>query len=204
MVKFFQNRELAQALGINLAKWKRWSREFLPPDPLGGLQSGYARQYNLDDAFIVYLGGYLVSELKFSIPEAKQILNDLKDWMISNRFYYYYDHINGKEPLVASQGESYRIHIFYGKTQPGGPRGIDYRIKRILARYSEEIDGKGVVMERTVEERFQQSPNSSSVEEAGDRPDMEWGARLLQITDLYYHFLELLEMTWVVDGPSEQ
>ena len=66
MVTFYQNRELSQKLGVKLAKWKRWSREFLPPDPLGGLQSGYARQYNLNDAFSVYLGGYLVSELKFS------------------------------------------------------------------------------------------------------------------------------------------
>ena len=78
MIKFYSNKELSQAFKINLAKWKRWSREFLPPDPLGGLQSGFARQYNLDEAFTVYLGGYLVGKMKFTIPESKQILRDLQ------------------------------------------------------------------------------------------------------------------------------
>ena len=53
MIKFYTNKELSRTFSINLAKWKRWSREFLPPDPLGGLQSGYARQYNLDEAFML-------------------------------------------------------------------------------------------------------------------------------------------------------
>ena len=76
MIKFFTNRELSERLGIKLAKWKRWSREFLPPDPLGGMQSGYARQYNPDQAFTVFLGGHLVADLKFTIPEANQIIQD--------------------------------------------------------------------------------------------------------------------------------
>ena len=60
MVKLYTNRELSEKLGINLAKWKRWSREFLPPDPLGGMQSGFARQYYFSDVFTVRLGGHLV------------------------------------------------------------------------------------------------------------------------------------------------
>jgi hypothetical protein len=64
-----------------LAKWKRWSREFLPPDPLGGLQSGFARQYSLKEVFIVALGGFLVGELKFTVQEARTILNDLSPWL---------------------------------------------------------------------------------------------------------------------------
>jgi len=81
MLKFYLNRELSKRLGIPLNRWKRWSREFLPPDPLGGHQSGYARQYSLKDAFYVYLAGYLVSVLGFSIPEARQILHDLNGWL---------------------------------------------------------------------------------------------------------------------------
>ncbi|MBW2491912.1 MAG: hypothetical protein JRE65_12275, partial [Deltaproteobacteria bacterium] len=54
MIKFFTNRELSDSLDIKLTKWKRWSREFLPPDPLGGMQSGYARQYHPDQAFTVF------------------------------------------------------------------------------------------------------------------------------------------------------
>jgi len=88
MIKFFTNRELSEKLNVNLARWKRWSREFLPPDPLGGMQSGYARQYNPDEAFTVYLGGHLVADLKFSIPEAKQIIQDLRQWLSDKGFYY--------------------------------------------------------------------------------------------------------------------
>lgn len=80
-IPIFQNRQLARRLNINLARWKRWSREFLPPDPLAGIQSGYARQYYLDDAFRVYLGGYLVSHLHLAVPEARQVLADLAPWM---------------------------------------------------------------------------------------------------------------------------
>ncbi|NNK85983.1 MAG: MerR family transcriptional regulator, partial [Desulfobacterales bacterium] len=87
MIKFYTNRELSQKLKINLARWKRWSREFLPPDPLGGIQSGYARQYSMDTAFTVYLGGYLVGELKYTIAEAKKILEELKSWLKEKDFY---------------------------------------------------------------------------------------------------------------------
>ncbi len=88
MIKFYTNRELSRSLDVNLARWKRWSREFLPPDPLGGMQSGYTRQYNPNEAFKVNLGGHLVADLKFSIPEAKQILKDLDGWLADKGFYF--------------------------------------------------------------------------------------------------------------------
>jgi hypothetical protein len=80
-IPYYLARDLAAKLNLNLAKWKRWSREFLPSDPLGGLQSGFARQYSLKDAFVVSLGGFLVGELKFAVPEARAILKDLKPWL---------------------------------------------------------------------------------------------------------------------------
>lgn len=88
MIKFFTNRELSDRLGIKLSKWKRWSREFLPPDPLGGMQSGYARQYHPDQAFTVFWGGHLVADLKFSIPEANQIVQDLNKWLSEKGFFF--------------------------------------------------------------------------------------------------------------------
>lgn len=81
MLKFYLARELSSRLDIPLSRWKRWSREFLPPDPLGGLQSGFARQFSLRDAFTVYLAGYLVSGLGYSVPEARQVLQDLDGWL---------------------------------------------------------------------------------------------------------------------------
>jgi hypothetical protein len=84
---YFDSKYLSESLLINAARWKRWAREFLPPDPLGGFQSGYARQFSYKDAFRVYLGGDLVSALRLTIPEARQVLTDLDDWMKRQGFY---------------------------------------------------------------------------------------------------------------------
>ncbi|MGD8241735.1 MAG: hypothetical protein PVF55_01540 [Desulfobacterales bacterium] len=81
MIRFYSSRDLSRKLRIPLNRWKRWAREFLPPDPLGGLQSGYARQFSTREAFSVYLGGFLVAGLGFSIPQARQIIRDLSGWM---------------------------------------------------------------------------------------------------------------------------
>jgi len=86
VVKFYNNRELSDKFGVNLARWKRWAREFLPPDPLAGQQAGYARQYYVDDVFTVFVGGHLVAELGFSIPEARTILTETREWMKAKGF----------------------------------------------------------------------------------------------------------------------
>lgn len=83
---YYKSKYLSDKTGINEAKWKRWVREFLPPDPLGGLQSGFARQFNLKDAFQVYLGGHLVQSLKFNVAEARTILKELHGWLNRNGF----------------------------------------------------------------------------------------------------------------------
>jgi hypothetical protein len=87
MLRYFTSRDCSEKLGINLARWKRWSRAFLAPDPLGGQQSGYARQFSIDQVLTVHLGGMLISELKFSLPEALQILGDLKNWLGASGIY---------------------------------------------------------------------------------------------------------------------
>jgi hypothetical protein len=99
MFQYFNSRVLSEKLGINLARWKRWSREFLPPDPLGGKQSGYARQYALNEAFIVFLGGYLVGNLGLSIPEAKTLLKSIGEWMAEKNLFR--DH---ESKLVSGNG----------------------------------------------------------------------------------------------------
>ena len=148
MIKFYTNRQLSQAFQINLAKWKRWSREFLPPDPLGGLQSGFARQYNLDEAFAVYLGGYLVGNLKFTIPEARQILNDLRQWLIDHNFYF--DFSGDAKTLETSvyPVQNYQIAIFNRKASGGLPAGFFYWIKAIFSVEPVEFDAGQVRQER--------------------------------------------------------
>lgn len=105
---YYHSKELSEHLGIALSKWKRWAREFLPPDPLGGLQSGFARQFNLKDAFRVYLGGCLVADLKFTIPETRQVLADLNGWLKKSGFFRLH---TGLGTGSDAQDLYYRIYI---------------------------------------------------------------------------------------------
>ena len=153
MIKFHTNRELSQAFSINLARWKRWSREFLPPDPLGGLQSGYARQYNLDEAFTVFLGGHLVGVLKFTIPESRQVLHDLHQWLVDHDFYFYFSGTASHEKKPFHQVQSYRIAIISTDISNDNRVGLVYRVKATFT--IESIDFKGLKMSQ---ERFLESP----------------------------------------------
>jgi hypothetical protein len=131
MLKFYLNRELSLRLGIPLSRWKRWSREFLPPDPLGGHQSGYARQYSLKDAFYVYLAGYLVSAMGFSIPEARQILLDLNGWLKKN-IIEHLDVAGGLDQPVASGGMRTDLLIMPAKRRKAP--AFTYRIRSLVDR----------------------------------------------------------------------
>jgi hypothetical protein len=84
---YYTSKHISDALDIKLARWKRWAREFLPPDPLSGRQSGYARNFNIKDAFHVYLAGYLVGTVGFTISEARHIMSDL-DPSLKQRGYH--------------------------------------------------------------------------------------------------------------------
>jgi hypothetical protein len=150
MIKFFTNKELSQNFSLNLAKWKRWSREFLPPDPLGGLQSGYARQYNLDEAFTVFLGGYLVGTMKFTIPEAKKILRDLHQWLVDYDFYF--DFSGSANPKNKSDHpvQNYQIAIISTNNPEGNLAGFRYRAKAILSSGSIDFHGRPMQQERYI------------------------------------------------------
>jgi len=88
MIRYFTARQLANRLEVNLARWKRWSRHFLPPDPLGGQQSGVTRHYHPDEAFKVRIGGILVGDLKFTLPQACVVLEALAEWMGTSGFVF--------------------------------------------------------------------------------------------------------------------
>lgn len=75
------NSELSKKLNIPHTKIKRWTREFLPFDPMAKKQSGYTRKLSHNEAFMVYMGGHLLNGHNFSIYEAKIIMNDLKEWL---------------------------------------------------------------------------------------------------------------------------
>jgi len=182
MIKFHTNKKISQLFSINLAKWKRWSREFLPPDPLGGLQSGYARQYNLDEAFTVYLGGHLVGGLKFTIPEAKQILDDLHQWLVDHDFYFDFSGTANPKNQSAQPVQNYRIAIISTNIPTGNLPGLSYRTKAIVS--SDLVDFGGVPMQQ---ERFVESWVSVPDHEAA--PSQVASYRVLNISVLRRAFL---------------
>jgi hypothetical protein len=140
MIKFFTNREASKRLDINLSKWKRWSREFLPPDPLGGMQSGFARQYSPDGAFTVYFGGHLVGDLKFTIPEAKQIVKDLHSWFSEKGFYFDAGRNATVNPGAGQRVKKYIIFIEREK-DPDNTMSFSYTIRGIIS--NEPVNYKG-------------------------------------------------------------
>jgi len=139
MLKFYLNRELSTRLGIPLSRWKRWSREFLPPDPLGGHQSGYARQYSMKDAFYVYLAGYLVSAMGFSIPEARQILNDLNTWLKKNIIAHY---DTATDPHSNSEIDGVSISLMIMPARRRATPAFTYHIRSLIERKSLKV-GEG-------------------------------------------------------------
>ncbi len=186
MVRYFTSRESAEKLGVNLAKWKRWAREFLPPDPLGGMQSGYARQYLTKDVFIVVLGGHLVSHLKFSVPEAKSILTDLNSWLKKNDFYNNIE--NNGTPLYEDKDDPsiYRIYIKIKKHKKNGPAIYRYLVRKIVLSHQPEEKKNRVQCEY-----FEEIPINMDPDEVRDFFNSAF-IRLLNISALYSQFKEKL------------
>jgi hypothetical protein len=160
MLRFFSNRALSAGLSIPLAKWKRWSREFLPPDPLGGLQSGVTRQYSVDEALIGFLAGHLVAELKTSVPEARQILTDLTP-CLRDIGLFANSRIHERFRTVAADPITfYTIFIYRERAEPGLAARFTYRLRGEISRTSQDHGGRTVYLERYIEERIPLSAQS--------------------------------------------
>ena len=185
MLRYYSSRELSSLLQIPLNRWKRWSREFLAPDPLGGLQSGYARQFSTREAFIVYLGGFLVAGLGFSIPQARQIIKDLNGWLKKIVFDGYL--FSRRADTVDGPADRPRYEIFIGgpaRTSGRTSGKRTYRIREILPR-ARHADGRWVETYREIDLKSQ----------LDDRPGAYPAVRcLLDITDLAEHFVRLVKL----------
>jgi hypothetical protein len=194
MIRYYTNRDLSSRFKINLAKWKRWSREFLPPDPLGGLQSGYARQYTRDDAFAVYLGGHLVSDLRFTIPETKRILSDLSNWLGKSGFY--------KNAGIESDGlddvkkkiDAYLIYVRSGSDLCGNLNGFTYAVRGVISNKTLTVKGHTVEQEQYLE-YIPCPPGNSEPPDRSGTPDHLNVTRIINITDLFRRFYCFLEET---------
>ena len=186
MIKFFTNRELSDRLGIKLAKWKRWSREFLQPDPLGGMQSGYARQYNPDQAFTVFLGGHLVADLKFLIPEAIQIMKDLNKWLSEKGFFFDLRGYSVSDKGMDSLVKKYIIFIRREK-EPDKRFKFIYTVRGIIS--SEPVQHKGFEMMKKLYVE-------TSVNQGTEKPsEMDMNVvKTLYITGILTDFVDIMEL----------
>ena len=183
---FYTSRELSRKFNINLARWKRWTREFLSPDPLGGLQSGYARQYSHDEAFTVVLAGHLVAELKFSIPETKQILNDLRQWLVDHNFYLYSSKSAKSIGSRSATANGYQIAITGPSAEHASESGLSYRIRDILGDDVMIVDG---VRTRCLQfTEYFIEPSADHLR----RYDTE-SSRVVNISGLYKKFMDCLD-----------
>ena len=186
MLIFYTNRELALKLDVNLARWKRWSRQFLPPDPLGGLQSGFARQYSPDQALTVFLGGHLLGGLKFSVPEARQILADLRPWFERNGLYVNPDSPAGRPGPAATACLRHEITIYRKKTAPGGNPCFGYLIRNLVSRTRIVLQNQPAFEERWIEERLPDEPPGAS--------QTAFESGLLRISEVLSHFAAKLDL----------
>ena len=187
MIRFYTSREISKRLGINLARWKRWSREFLPPDPLGGLQSGYARQYNPNEAFTVFMAGYLVATLKFSIPEARTIMRDLDDWLVSGGYYFRFSEDSSASKVVKAPGPAAAECRIWIAPRNHGEIAFQYRIETVLDEKPTCLEDHPAVEQQSI--RW-----SLDSKEAAAISDVFTGWRIVNISRLRSEFLKRLGM----------
>lgn|GEM_PF-300645 len=81
MFEQLTNKELAERMGISQGNVRRFVKEVLPPDPVATQQSGIARKHSPNDAFAVFLVSKLISDLGYTMVEAKNILVDIGKWL---------------------------------------------------------------------------------------------------------------------------
>lgn len=186
MIKFFTNREVSHRLDINLAKWKRWSREFLPPDPLGGMQSGFARQYSPDGAFKVYFGGHLVADLKFVIPEAKQIVEDLHGWFEEKGFYF---DVKGNAALNKGVDQLVKRYIIYIMREKRIDKNSEfiYTVRGVISNEPVHYKGFEITKELYVETSIGLQPEKVSTIDLNI-------VKTLNVTDVLNNFVVRLNL----------
>ena len=95
------NRILENATGFTHTQIKRWAVAFLKPDRASGQHSGIPRTYRLEQALRIFLGGYLVRDLKFTMDESKNILNDVTTWL-KNKGWHISELVEFRESKLSS------------------------------------------------------------------------------------------------------
>ena len=118
---------------------------------MGGLQSGYARHYKTDDAFTVALAGHLVSELQFSIPQARTILSDLQQWLLDIGFYFDYEGRANRLADIYASVQSYSIYVIPLKNEWQDAVAFNYILRGLIAHKTRIVNDHPVLKEHFVE-----------------------------------------------------
>jgi hypothetical protein len=189
MIHYYTNREISKVLEINLAKWKRWSRSFLPPDPLGGLQSGYARQYTFNDLFKVFLGGYFLQHLKMSVAESQQILDDLSPWLKKEGFL----RLGGpNKNLILKNGNPVKFRIYFcpePKHNGSSKIGFRYLIRKIVKSEIRGTSNQRTVLDTCQEKTLTSKRSGELIHSLLDDPYVS----LVNLTALYTMLVNKLQ-----------
>jgi hypothetical protein len=115
------------------------------------LQSGYARQYNPDEAFTVDLGGHLLGDLKFSVPETKQILIDLHPWLLDHEFYFFVSNTPESDKNGTCEINHYQLIIANRAIRRDKECGLSYWARGIISVDSIDLNGNPVQREHFLE-----------------------------------------------------
>jgi len=78
------NRTLERASGFSLSQIRRWAVLCLGRDPEADKSGGRRREYDIDEAFLIFLTGTLITHYRFGQNEVKTHLNNLKPLLESD------------------------------------------------------------------------------------------------------------------------
>jgi hypothetical protein len=176
----FSSRQMASILGETQTKARRWVKEFLPTDPDKGLRSGKTRRHGLNDIFLVFVGGYLVCRMGFTVPEAKAILQDLGPWMGRCGLLPKTSSKQVPKDPRAEKVRTYDIHIMPTRT----PLGFCYECRSLLR---EQKNTDGIVRSEYVIDHFFSDgvvPTDPAIDHA----------RILSISNLLHRFKTMLSV----------
>jgi hypothetical protein len=134
----------------------------------------------------VFLGGYLVGDLKFTIPEARQIMHDLQSWLVNRGFYYNFSGTSPSENRTKFIIQHYQIAIYRTTMGDNRDSAFFYLTKGLIAQESIEFNAAPVRQERFIESSINPAKRESPVNAAASH-------RVLNISNLRRRFLRSLE-----------
>ena len=101
------NRKFAEMTHHNYQKVRRWSREIFGIDPRAGQSQGFAREYTIEQAFLLYLAAHLISDRKVGIQDTKKIIQHVGYWLEEHKFF----------PLENWEEEAYGSAVIEGQSK---------------------------------------------------------------------------------------